>query len=101
MEEIVVLVQRERVQQRTVDLPIEVVRLAPHGRVQQRTVEQFVDASQFQEETVEVERLFPPERVQQRINEQVVEVPLPQGTEDMVQRASHHELFFEDVLIFP
>ena len=82
-----------RVQQQTVDVPIEVIRLAhqqqsvevavvPYERVQQRTVEQIAGAPQCMEETVEAEMLVPRERVQRRITEQIVEVPLPQKTED-------------------
>ena len=82
----------ERVQQRTVEhVPVpqtmketvEAVAVVLSERVQQRTVEQIAGAPKFMEETFD-EMLVPRERVQQRINEQIVKVPLPRSTEDVV-----------------
>ena len=90
--EVTSLVPQERVQQRTVDVPMlqrtteqiedalqypegtdEMVRSVSRERVQHRIAEQIEDPPQFVEETVEVVRLVPQERVQW-INEQMVKV---------------------------
>ena len=67
--EAVRVVQRERMQQRTVDATtprvleetVEVGRLVLHERVQQRTAEQFEDAPQNLEEAVEAVTSVPRE----------------------------------------
>ena len=71
----------EQVHQRTVEAA-----LVSLERVQQRTVD--VPVPQMLKETLEVVRLVPRERAQQRSDVQIVELPRPQITEDVVQRAA-------------
>ena len=95
------MVQRERMQQKTVYAPtpqvleetVEVGRLVLHERVQQRTAEKIEEVPQYPEETVEMVRSVSHERVQQRAAEQTEDLPQsPEESVEIVRLVSHERV---------